>query len=170
MAIRRSVLTLLSQLVILPAVVALLVVGCGALSIGNEPANGTTRPAAPQPQVIIGGVTVNVELARSIADRSKGLGGHTPLGERDGMLFIFESAALHAFWMKGMTFPLDIIWIQDGKVVHLEANLPPPKPADTDATLPVYSPRAPALYVLEVNAGFAGQHGISVGTPVVIKE
>jgi uncharacterized membrane protein (UPF0127 family) len=82
------------------------------------------------------------------------------------MLFVFDLPARHAFWMKGMTFPLDILWIEEGVVVHLEHDLPPSGPQETDANRPIYSPFVPASYVLEVNAGFAAEHGIVPGTAV----
>jgi uncharacterized membrane protein (UPF0127 family) len=132
-------------------------------------AGGTGTPQAEVPagpQVAFPSVAVDVELARTDAERARGLGGHAPLGARDGMLFIFEQPAPHVFWMKGMTFPIDILWIDGGHVVHVEATLPPPRPGDSDAALPIYIPGRPARYVLEVNAGFAAQHGIGVGTPV----
>jgi uncharacterized membrane protein (UPF0127 family) len=119
-------------------------------------------------QVVFPAATVSAELARTDAERTKGLGGHAPLGQDEGMLFIFPAPAPYAFWMKGMTFPLDIIWIGDGQVVHLEHDLPPSGPDETDATRQVYTPRAPARYVLEVNAGYAAAHGIDLGTPVQI--
>jgi uncharacterized membrane protein (UPF0127 family) len=51
-------------------------------------------------------------------------------------------------------------------VVHLERDLPPSGPLETDANRPVYAPLAAARYVLEVNAGFAAAHGIGPGTAV----
>jgi uncharacterized membrane protein (UPF0127 family) len=127
-------------------------------------------PVLPQAIFVLpdGPLAVNLEVARTDAERTKGLGGHAPLGETDGMLFVFDLAARHAFWMKGMTFPLDILWIDDGKVVHLERDLPPSGPQETDANRPVYAPFAAARYVLEMNAGFAARHGIGLETAVLL--
>ncbi|MBI3972770.1 MAG: DUF192 domain-containing protein [Chloroflexi bacterium] len=151
---------------LVPALVALLLVGCGALSLGEDAGGSVSPTNSAGPRVLFPTVGVDVELARTDAQRAKGLGGHAPLGPREGMLFIFERRDIHAFWMKGMTFPLDIMWIDDGKVVHLENDVPPPAPGQAEATLPVYAPPVPARYVLEGNAGFARRHGITVGTPV----
>jgi uncharacterized protein len=144
--------------------------GCEPLtaSQGSTAEPAETPEAAPEVVFPLeeGPMTFHVELARTEAERAKGLGGHDPLGPEDGMLFVFAQAAPHAFWMKGMTFPLDIMWIEDGQVVHLEHDLPPSGPEETDATRPVFVPQAPARYVLEVNAGFAEAHGIGVGSPV----
>ena len=135
----------------------------GSVAAGDETPEATPQVVFPLED---GPVAVTVELARTEAERAKGLGGHDPLGPEDGMLFVFAQAAPHAFWMKGMTFPLDIMWIEDGQVVYLEQDLPPSTPEETDATRPIFVPQAPARYVLEVNAGFAEAHGIGVGTPV----
>lgn len=151
-------------------VLALFAAGCGALTASEEPAGEPAgEPAAPA-QVVFPLPTerlvVAVEVAATDADRARGLGGHAPLGPTDGMLFVFDQVSPHAFWMKGMTFALDILWLDEGKVVHLERSVPPSGPTETDATRPILVPRLPARYVLEVNAGFAAEHGIDLGTPV----
>jgi uncharacterized membrane protein (UPF0127 family) len=142
----------------------------GAEEAAPEAPESPEATPAPIPQAIFelpdGPLAVSLEVARTDAERTQGLGGHAPLGETDGMLFVFDQAARHAFWMKGMTFPLDILWIDDGKVVHLERDLPPSGPQETDANRPIYAPLATAKYVLEMNAGFAARHGIELATAV----
>lgn len=145
----------------------MLLVGCGARPAGVDPGGfaGTPLPGTPAgPRVIFPGVTVSVEVARTEAEHEKGLGGHAPLGERSGMLFIFPQPANYAFWMKGMTFPLDMLWINDEKVVFIARDVPSYPPNTPDNSLPVYVPTAPATYVLEVNAGFTKKYGIETGT------
>ena len=160
-----------------PIAAALLTAGCAsdARSQGaEEPVaqeSGAQEPATESPpiiapQAVFETVTVYLEVARTDAERAKGLGGHAPLGETEGMLFAFERPAVYAFWMKGMLFPIDLMWIEKGQVVYVQANAPHPDPADTDGTLPIYAPNSPAAYVLEVNAGFAAAYGIGPGTPV----
>jgi uncharacterized protein len=150
------------------AALALLVVGCGAYALPDGAGDGLPTATPGGPRVVFPTVSVAVELAHTDAEREKGLGGHAPLGERDGMLFIFDQPGQYAFWMKGMTFALDIIWIDNGRVVYLAPDLPPPAPGATDETLPITTPSAEANYVLEVNAGFAKQHGIELGTAAQI--
>ena len=132
--------------------------------VAQEPA--VESPPIIAPQAVFETVSVYLEVARTDAERAKGLGGHAPLGETDGMLFVFDRPAAYAFWMKGMLFPIDLMWIENGQVVFVQANAPHPGPADTDQTLPIYAPSSPATYVLEVNAGFAAAYGIGTGTPV----
>ena len=120
------------------------------------------------PEVRFDSVVVRVELAQTAAERTRGLGGHAPLGADEGMLFVFPAAGRHSFWMKGMTFALDIIWIRDGQVVYVVADVPPPRPGTPDSELPIYTPPAAANYVLEVPAGFAARWGIQAGSRVVL--
>ena len=114
-------------------------------------------------------VDVRVELAETAVDHARGLGGHAPLGMTDGMIFVFQTPGFYTFWMKGMTFNLDIMWI-DGtadnlRVVHIARDVPAYPTETPDGRLPTYSPTRPGRYVLEVNAGFADMHGITVGSP-----
>lgn len=115
--------------------------------------------------VSLGGVTVRTDVAETAADRERGLAGRLALEELEGMLFLFDTSAPHAFWMKGMKMPIDIIWIDDGKIVDIAADVPP----SSDVSPPLYTPSRPANRVLEVSAGFAKRHGLIVGTPVTIR-
>lgn len=107
----------------------------------------------------------NLEIPVYIADtprvRTRGLSNKTYLKENKGMLFVFEKPDIYSFWMKDMNFPIDIIWIDaDEKVVFIKENIGP-------ETYPeLFTPNQPALYVLEVNAGFARQNGIVVGSEI----
>jgi len=155
-----------------PLVGALLAAGCAARAYSQEapPPEETPpfeEPPVPStPQAVFANVAVNLEVARTDQERQKGLGGHAPLGETDGMLFVFERPSFYAFWMKGMLFALDMLWIENGQVVHIERNVPNYPPDTPDIVLPIYAPRAPATYVLEVNPGFTEKYGIEVGAAV----
>ncbi|MFH1398426.1 MAG: DUF192 domain-containing protein [Candidatus Omnitrophota bacterium] len=113
-------------------------------------------------QVCIRNVCIQVEIVDSLEARSLGLMFRDKLGEKEGMLFIFEEKERHNFWMKNMRFPIDIIWINQDKVtVDIHKNVPP----CTDEC-PSYTPQVNALYVLEVNAGFSDKNKIRVGDAV----
>ena len=132
----------------------------------GDPATPTTALPAAGPEVRFDAVIVRVELAQTAEERARGLGGHAPLGADEGMLFVFPEPGRHSFWMKGMTFALDIIWIQDEQVVYVLPDVPPPRPGTPDSELPIYTPPAAANYVLEVPAGFAARWGIQAGSRV----
>ncbi|MBU1999321.1 MAG: DUF192 domain-containing protein, partial [Candidatus Omnitrophica bacterium] len=77
-------------------------------------------------QACVRGVCVQVEVVDSPEDRSRGLMFRDKLGEKEGMLFIFDERGRHNFWMKNMQFPIDIIWInQDKVIVDIRKNIPP---------------------------------------------
>lgn len=116
--------------------------------------------------VTIGGTKVKAELAISDEEKARGLSYRSFLAKDQGMLFIFPEKTIPAFWMKGMRFPLDIIWIADGEVKDVSENLPVIK--TSDKSLPHYSPKVPIDMVLEVNAGFVKEYNISEGTKVQI--
>lgn len=111
-------------------------------------------------------VSVKAEVPLSSELDQKGLGGRTSLGATDGMLFIFDQPDRYAFWMKGMLFPLDFIWIDQGQVKDITPDVPAPTLGQT--SLPVYQPEHDVTAVLEVNAGFAAANHVSVGDLVSI--
>jgi uncharacterized membrane protein (UPF0127 family) len=79
-----------------------------------------------------------------------------------GMIFVFEQPGLYSLWMLNMQFSLDMIWFdQDGKVVHIEKNIPPCKTAIEITTCQSIVPEEDAVYVLEVTSGFVDQHNIT---------
>ena len=118
-------------------------------------------------EVKIGEKAILVELADTQETRNKGLSGRDGLGEDQGMLFVFETQDVSpAFWMKDMKFSIDIIWINDGKVVLISKEVPAPAADTPDRSLPLYTPESVVDYVLEVSAGSSDKNGISVGDGV----
>jgi uncharacterized protein len=113
--------------------------------------------------VDVGGATVKAEVAADSKSRERGLSGRTSLAEGRGMLFVYPDRQVRTFWMKGMRFPIDIIWIARGRVTGVERNAPVPV-----GSVPLYSSRVAADHVLEVPAGWAGRHGADAGTPVTV--
>lgn len=123
-----------------------------------------------QNHVTIGeNVTVIIEVADTEEERKKGLADRDNLDENKGMLFVFEEQNVKPrFWMKGTKFPLDIIWINDGKIVQIDENVSPPEPDVPDEKLKIYTPQSEIDYVLEVNGGFAAKNKIKIDDPVKI--
>lgn len=122
----------------------------------------TPSPSPQVPQVSFGNVTFAVELATTAGERALGLSGRSSIGRNSGMLFIYEADATPGFWMRGMLFPLDIIWIDgQGEVVEVSSDLAP-APGGSQPLL--YYPPGPIRYVLEVNAGLAEELRIGPGS------
>lgn len=122
-----------------------------------------TTEEMQSPKVIIGSIEISVDLARTTAQINKGLSGRSTLASNAGMLFMFSKASIYRFWMPDMHFPLDFIWINNGRVVDITPNVP----NDFDPMNPkYYRPKSPAQYVLEVNANFCKKNGIKIGDKV----
>ena len=120
------------------------------------------------PTVKIDDARFEVEVADTELLRKRGLTGRRHLEEREGMLFIPDGPDVPPFWMKGMLFPLDFIWIgNDCRVVDISVHARIPDPGTPDDRIRRYSSYYPrAAYTLEVNAGEAGRFGIRVGDKV----
>lgn len=121
-------------------------------------------------EVLISGNKIKVEIADTQAKRSKGLGGRESLASSSGMLFIFARQDKYPFWMKGINFPLDFVWIRGDQVVDILQNIPPPAKDAKDESLPIYLPKEEVDKVLEVNAGTLERLNIKVGDKIEIKE
>ena len=136
----------------------------------SAPTPGPTSESAPRPErpsVVVGEVTFQVELAVTPAERQQGLSGREPLASREGMLFVYREPRLLSFWMNGMLFPLDFVWIgPECTVVDITPDVPIPPPGAALGRLPTYSPSSAASYNLEIGAGEAAQAGLSPGDPV----
>jgi len=116
--------------------------------------------------VVIAGERFIVELADTPPLQARGLGGRAHLGANRGMLFVYAQRERHTFWMKDMLIPIDIIWLDNTRVVHIEHRVPPPAPGTPDWRLPTYRPPRPANLVLELPAGRAAALGLRVGSEV----
>ncbi|HWQ69885.1 MAG TPA: DUF192 domain-containing protein [Patescibacteria group bacterium] len=114
--------------------------------------------------VIDGRVTITVEVARTAQEQARGLGGRSSLPKDGGMLFPFDAAERRTFWMKGMLIPIDIVWIREGKIVAIDANVPPPRSHEKPAIVSHV-----ADLVLEVPAGFSKEMDISEGQTVRVR-
>lgn len=117
------------------------------------------KPALKPGQISIGAAVFNVEIADTVASRIQGLSGRDGLASNEGMLFLFPVSMTQGFWMKGMKFPLDIIWIGDNKVVGMVLDAEP----EAGPEYTIYKSPEPVDKVLEINAGQAVRSGIRVG-------
>lgn len=124
----------------------------------REFASGTKK-------ISINRAEIKVELADTNAKRTQGLSGRKKLPPDSGMLFIFPAKGLYSFWMHGMLFPLDFIWIDKESIVDITENVPVPADEDGD-NLPFYSSQFPFDKVLEVPAGFVKERAIKSGDKV----
>lgn len=104
-----------------------------------------------------------VEVAANEKQKQKGLGGRASIPEMHGMLFPYNHKEQFEFWMRGMRFPLDFIWIDGKNVADITENVPPPLENERPV---IVKPLVSVDKVLEVNAGTVARIGIKVGDTV----
>ncbi len=109
--------------------------------------------------------TIHAEVATSFLKHAAGLSSRPSLDDDAGMLFVFSKPQSLTFWMKGMRFPLDFIWIRDGVIVDISRDIQPPKNA---LDFGIIRPKEPADMVLEINAGTIEKMDIKVGDKIEI--
>jgi uncharacterized membrane protein (UPF0127 family) len=123
-------------------------------------------PSAPYAEVQIDTFPrLDLQLARTEAEREQGLMYVQDLPPDSGMLFVYTSQAREGYWMYHTLIPLSIAWIdRDGTIVDIQDMPILNNPNDVqEAAQTVYNPAAPYWYALEVNEGWFVQHGVGVG-------
>jgi len=108
-------------------------------------------------------VSVEVEIARTPEARALGLMYRKSLGKDKGMLFIFKKEYKQTFIMKNTFIPLDMIFI--GSDMRIAGWVENTTPLSTGQ----FSIARPSQYVLEVNAFFCRDNGISAGDEMTFK-
>lgn len=116
-------------------------------------------------QALIGNRVIDLEVARTLPEQSKGLMYRTELPPNRGMLFPFSPPQPVSFWMKNCLIALDMIFLRQGQVIGITANAPPCQ----ENPCPVYPSPGPVDAVLEIAAGQGAILGLQVGDRIVIK-
>jgi uncharacterized membrane protein (UPF0127 family) len=117
---------------------------------------GACGTAPERVTLVAAGQTLTVEVARTEAQRERGLMERANLGPRDGMIFIFDRDDHLTFWMKDTPTALSIAFLSaEGKVLQI-ADMEP----FSQST--VRSQRA-ARYALEMKKGAFAELGIREG-------
>jgi len=150
---------------------AVFIAGGGALSCRNGRSDGVPAPApavavaASSPTVVLHGrdgraINVRVELARTEAERTRGLMYRNHLEPDAGMLFLFPQQTTLVFWMKNTLIPLDMLFLdRERRVVGIVENATP----ETETPRRV---NGDSQFVLEVGGGLTRQWGITAGSTV----
>ena len=117
--------------------------------------------SAREPWVELAGQRYAIEVADDDAERARGLMFRDAMADDHGMLFIHDRQEPQAYWMKNTRIPLDILYFdRDRRLVSQQRDVPPCSAGDR---CPPYPSRAPAQYVLELNAGQAARLGLQDG-------
>jgi hypothetical protein len=105
-----------------------------------------------------------VEIARTPAERSRGLMHRDRLEADEGMLFVYEAEQPVTMWMRDTRIPLDMLFIgAEGTIVKIRERAVP-------YSEEVINSEKPVVAVLEVNGGTASRYGIRPGDRVMLPE
>lgn len=111
--------------------------------------------------LVINDHSINAEVAETDYEKRRGLSGRVELPPNEALLLVFDSPNYHGIWMKGMNFPIDIVWIDENwVVVGVEREVRP------DTFPNVFYPPEPVKYVLELSSGATLEAGIDTGSTV----
>jgi len=106
----------------------------------------------------INNINLEIEIAETFKEKAEGLSGREEILDNQGMLFVFKIPGRYPFWMKGMKFPIDIIWLdKDLKIVEINKEVQP------ESFPKLLRPSIPIQYVLEVKSGWVSEYNIKEG-------
>ncbi|MGH8027931.1 MAG: DUF192 domain-containing protein [Pseudoxanthomonas sp.] len=118
--------------------------------------------------VELAGHRYKVEVADDEAERARGLMFRDELAAGTGMIFLHDRQEPQAYWMKNTKIPLDILYFDDArKLVAQQRDVPP---CSAGNACPPYPSKAPARYVLELNAGEAAKLKLKNGAELTFSK
>jgi uncharacterized membrane protein (UPF0127 family) len=127
---------------------------------------GTVTSKVPSGFTVYGKTYTFTYVATTQAERQQGLMNRR-VTNTTTELFAFPSSGEWQFWMYDTNTSLDMIWINAtglaGRVVYIVTSA---QPCYDSSTCEVYTPTAPANYVIEARAGFVAANGVVVGTQI----
>lgn len=112
------------------------------------------------------GKVIRVEIMSKMADVMRGMMFRESLAPDRGMLFIHGTPGEYAYWMYQVRIPLDIIWLDQNKLITEISPRTPPCPSDKSSECPKFGGSRRSLYVLEIAAGEAANHKLQLGDKI----
>lgn len=116
-------------------------------------------------RAIVGEATIELEVAKTPEQQTLGLMYRTSLPDNRGMLFIFDLPRYARFWMKNVSIPLDMIFLQGETVTAIFSDVPP---CQSDPC-PTYGPQNQINQVIELRGGRAKELGLKVGDRIKLE-
>jgi uncharacterized membrane protein (UPF0127 family) len=126
---------------------------------------GTPKPSLQTPlRVEIEQKQYQMAVASTPEQQEQGLMYQTTLAKRTGMLFPISPNRRVAFWMKNTLIPLDMLFVQNNRLVQIVHSAQPCK-ADPCST---YASNSPIDTVIELPGGTAKEDHLEPGARVQI--
>ena len=154
--------------VLIPVAIATVIIGIvGVFSIPSD--SKLESVEFPKGTIKIDDIPLEVQVADTEPRRVRGLMFQEQLPYNQGMIFVFDQPGLYSLWMLNMQFSLDMIWFDDdGKIVHMEKNIPPCTTALETMTCQSITPDGNSRYILEVTSGFINKFHITKDSKLTI--
>ena len=136
-----------------------------------KPGSESKSIATPVGQILpitattqLAGKTFQLEVAQTPEQQQMGLMYRPALPDDRGMLFPMGTPRPVMFWMRNVPVALDMVFVNQGRVVAIVANVPP----CATVSCPTYGPNVNVDQVIELRAGRSAELGIKSGDPIVI--
>jgi uncharacterized protein len=127
---------------------------------GCSPRTGTMDRV----DVTVGSAVFSVQVARTDAQRERGLMQRRSLGRREGMIFVFDADEHLTFWMKNTLIPLSIAFLSsEGRILQIEDMVPLSEKAIRSRLSARYALELPKGAFDEVGAAEGGLVGLPAG-------
>ena len=131
-----------------------------------EPPPSPPEPLPPETwfSLSLGDTPLQVQLAVTPQERSRGLMFREELGDTEGMLFVFSRGERRSFYMRNTSIPLQIGYFREnGELAEIRRLIP------HDLT-PVPSTRSDIQFALEVNPGWFRENGVRIGDSLPLEK
>ena len=151
------------------AMLTLVVVACARPTPHVTDAGAAPLPlTVERPRAILpDGATVDLELATTPEETTTGLMFRPSLSTDRGMLLLWSEERYATIWMMNVLIPLDIVFLDDaGEVIEIVADA---RPCAAEPC-PRFTPDEPSRAVLELTAGSAAAHGVTIGAKVAFEQ
>ncbi len=115
-------------------------------------------------EISVAGRQFKTYVADTEALQEKGLSGRPAISADEAMLFPFGTPDYYGFWMKGMRFSVDMVWLDaDRKIIFIKNEAMPESYPEG------FRPDKKATYVIEFLGGTVKKLGFKIGDEVSIK-
>lgn len=128
---------------------------------------GTFENLKMEDKVIIQDKTFRAEFADTDKAKAIGLSKYNSIDDDFAMVFEFGNTDSPTFWMKGMKFPIDIIFVNNSKIIHIYKNINPPSSEDEE--LELYRITEPSDTVVEIKAGLSDKYNFEKGGSIKLE-
>jgi uncharacterized protein len=144
------------RLTLLAALVLAFPAATASAAVARGTARVTTGAGAP--------VVLQVEIARTSAERQVGLMNRRSLPAKAGMVFTYPEAHRGGYWMKDTLIPLDIAFSDArGRILRILTMQPCRR-----GPCRIYDPGVAYRTALEVNAGSFRRWGVRTGDRITV--